>query len=177
MLFNSGGVFMYYMIGIILALIILFFPLSIKLSVIYKDGKLHIFIFNKQLNIKKKIGKHSATPETAIKAEFKFINFLPDKIRKIIYKVSDGKHKLPAKIKFDLHYGFDDAAATGIFYGVLNGLNSLLYNQFSFLLKIKKYEYNIVPHYNDPMFNFRLNCIISFNLAKIIYMLFSIYVF
>jgi hypothetical protein len=155
----------------------LFFPLSIKLSVIYKDGKLHIFLFNKQLNIKKKIGKYTASPVTAKRAEFKFINFLPDNMRKPLYKLSDCNHKLTARIKFDLNYGFDDAAATGIFYGVLSGLNSVLYNQFSYLLKIKEYKYNIIPHYNDPMFNFRLNCIISFNLAKIIYMFFSIYVF
>ena len=44
---------MYYWIAIII-IIILFFPLSIKLSVIYKDGKLHVYIFNKQLNYKKR---------------------------------------------------------------------------------------------------------------------------
>ncbi|WP_139904295.1 DUF2953 domain-containing protein [Clostridium thermarum] len=168
---------MYYIVGIILLLVILFFPLSIKLSVLYKDGHFNIFIYNKQLKLKKKVEKHKATPATAQKAEFNLVNFLPEKLRKVIYKVSDEKRKLPAKIDFDLHYGFDDAAVTAIFYGILNGLNSLLYNQFSFLLDIKKYEYHIVPHYNDPMFNFRLNCIISFNLAKIIYMLFAIYVF
>lgn len=168
---------MYYIIAIILLLILLFFPFSLKLSVIYKDGNLHVFILNKQLNIKEKLGKHKATPVTAKKAEFKFINFLPNNIRKLIYKLSNSKHKLSAKIFFDLNYGFDDAAATGITYGLLSGLKSPLYNQFSFLLKVKKYEFNIIPHFNDPMFNFRLNCIISFNLAKIIYMLFSIYVF
>lgn len=167
---------MYYWIAIII-IIILFFPLSIKLSVIYKDGKLHVYIFNKQLNYKKKITKHKANPNTAKNSEFKFINFLPSKMRKILYKISNRKHKLSARIKFDLNYGFEDAAATAISYGLFHGANSILYNQFSFLLNIKEYHYNIIRHYNDPMFNFSLNCIISFNLAKIIYMIFVIYVF
>ena len=98
-------------------------------------------------------------------------------MRKILYKISNEKHKLSARVDFDLNYGFDDAAATAISYGLLHGAISILYNQFSFLLNIKEYHYNIIPHYNDSMFNFRLNCIISFNLAKIIYMIFVIYVF
>lgn len=166
---------MYYWIPIVI--IILFFPLSIRLTVIYKDGKLHVFIFNKQLNLKKKISKHKVNPKTAKNSEFKLINFLPSKIRKILYKISNGKHKLSARVSFDLNYGFDDAAVTAISYGLFHGANSILYNQFSFLLNIKEYNYNIIPHYNNSMFNFRLNCIISFNLAKIIYTIFVIYVF
>ncbi|SCN21401.1 hypothetical protein N3C_0178 [Clostridium sp. N3C] len=166
---------MYYWIAIVI--IILFFPLSIKLTIIYKDGKFHVYIFNKQLNLKKKVSKHKPNPKTAKNSEFKLINFLPSNIRKILYKISNEKHKLSARINFHLNYGFEDAATTAISYALLHGLNSILYNQFSFLLNIKEYNYKIVPHYNDAMFNFRLNCIISFNLAKIIYMIFVIYVF
>jgi len=175
MLLSSGGMFMYYWIAIII--VILFFPLSIKLSVVYKDGKLHVLIFNKQLNLKKKVSKQKVNPKALKNSEFKLINFFPNNIRKILYKISNDKHKLSARISFDLNYGFEDAAATAISYGLLHGANSILYNQFSFLLNIKEYQYKIIPHYNNPMFNFRLNCIISFNLAKIIYMIFVIYVF
>ncbi|MDP4089131.1 MAG: DUF2953 domain-containing protein [Bacillota bacterium] len=164
-------------IFVVVFLIILLVPIRIKLTVIYKDGKLHVYLFSKELNIKTKTAEQKVSVNTAKKVHFKLINFLPDKLRKIIYKASNNKHKLNAKLKFQLDYGFEDAALTGIFFGVLNGLSGFVYKQFQFLLKINRYEFNIVPHFNEVMFNFSANCIISFNLVKIIYMLISIYVF
>ena len=97
---------MYYWIAIII--VILFFPLSIKLSVVYKDGKLHVLIFNKGLILKsiKAKGKSKSVKNS----EFKLINFFPNNIRKILYKISNDKHKLSARISFDLNYGFEDAS-------------------------------------------------------------------
>lgn len=175
MLLNSGGVFMFYILTIIF-LALLFFPIRLRLTIIYKDGLLHTYLFNKELNIKQKVSKKKADVETAKKVHFKLVNLLPHNLRKVIYKVSNSKIKLKAKLKFELDYGFEDAALTGIFFGIFNGLNSVIYKQFEYLLKIDKYEFNILPHFNEPMFNFRINCIISFNLAKIIYMLILIYV-
>lgn len=166
---------MFYIIGLVLV-VILFFPIHIKLTVIYKDGLLHVYFFSKELNIKKKTTEKKVNLETSKKVHFKLINFLPDKVRKMIYKVSSSKHKLKAKLNFELNYGFEDAAITGFLFGVFNGLSSFIYKQFEYLLKVVKYEFNVIPHFNEPMFNFRLNCIISFNLAKIIYMLLTIYV-
>lgn len=84
-------------------------------------------------------------------------------------------NKFKPSIKFSLsgNYSFDDAAFTAIFYGFLSNLNFILFKVFSDFFKVKKFNYSLNPNFkNELNINLTINCIITFNIAQIIYILF-----
>lgn len=86
-------------------------------------------------------------------------------------------NKFKPSIKFSLlgNYSFDDAAFTATLYGLLNNLNFILLKIFSDFFKVKKFNYSLNPSFkNELNINLTINCIIRFNIAQIIYILFLI---
>ncbi|WP_418921794.1 DUF2953 domain-containing protein [Clostridium aestuarii] len=78
-------------------------------------------------------------------------------------------------LNIDLIYGFNDAAITGITYGLLWELNRNLYNFLSIYFKNKKFKVNIKPNFNQSILEAKIKGIIFTNLVKIIYNKFFIF--
>ncbi|MDT8716562.1 DUF2953 domain-containing protein [Clostridium sp. 19966] len=151
-------------------LIVLIMPLKIKLKTIYENNELQIYVFDRKVNFKK---KHNYTENNSKKKKSELIlkNGL-SRLRKLI----NIKFKPRLDLSLEMHYGFEDAAFTGIFFGVAQNMNSFVYELLSSVFKIKNYKFDIIPNFNKPMLNFRINSIFSFNLVKIIYILIRIYI-
>lgn len=86
-------------------------------------------------------------------------------------------NKFKPYIKFSLlgEYSLGDAALTAILYGFFSNLNFIFHKILSDFFKVKKLNYSFNPNFKENInINLYLNCIITFNFAQIIYMLFLI---
>jgi Protein of unknown function (DUF2953). len=138
-------------------------PIRLKFTIIFENNKFNLYLFNIKLNKKKKKEK-KVSKKNKPKA-----SFLKDPL-KILSNLYFNKFKPKLSIEASINYGFDDAAITGICYGILHSLSSYIFLLTNCITKIKKYEFNVNPHFNEETFNFRISSIISLNLAKLIYM-------
>lgn len=164
-----------FFIVLLIALIILLFPIPLKITLTYSGGKAHFRIYNKEINLKKKTKKKAeevtAKQKDALEEAtdsgdlFNFKN-----IKKIIKALKNNKYKFTLKSKISIDYSLEDAAHTAILFGLLNSLLSTTYIVLNMFFKIKEYDFKVTPQYNNYYFNFEIESIISLNLAKIIYM-------
>jgi hypothetical protein len=169
------------LIIICIIILLLFLPTIVKVTLIYEDNKLSVYVFNKLLNLsifnnppkkEEKTYETKAKPKKGNKNK-KFLERLFEEcFKKDIFK---GRFRPSIKIDCNIEYGFDDAALTGISYGLIYNFSSVLYNLVSKRLKVRKFKFNVVPHYNNPMLKFRITSIFYLNLAQIIYVLIIIF--
>lgn len=151
------------MIYLFIILLLIFFPIPIKISFAYIEKSVTLKIFNIKINIsaltkKKNIGKSSKKTTKKNIPYFKLLS---------IYRSS--KFKPFINIKILITYGLNDAAYTGIVYGLLNAVCALQYHLISQLFILKKYDFKLNPSFEKIFFDFNLNCIISISLANVIY--------
>jgi hypothetical protein len=155
--------------------LLLLLPIKVKLTLIYENNKINIYIFNKQINKKSKAAEEKVNINLSKAFKFKLKRFMPKDIKGSIIRLKKNKLKPGLKLSFVINYGFDDAAVTGVSYGILQSSSSLIYTLISFIFKVKNYNFEVTPHFNTSMLNFRITGIISANLVQIIYMLIIIY--
>lgn len=79
------------------------------------------------------------------------------------------------KMSIELTYGLDDAALTGIFYGLIHYLYSYIQYYVYSCFKVKEMTLNLHPEFNKKIINTEMNSIIYINLVKIIYMFIIIF--
>lgn len=154
---------------ILIALLVLFFipfPMIIKFR--YRAMDFELYIYKKKINIKKRlesVKKKQIKPKEKTKIEL-------NDVRQIIHKIDCSKFKPTLRTTLKLRLGLYDAAATGIFSGILHTLSPILYKCFTILFKVKEYDFKVTPEYNDALLEAEVDCIIFINIAKIIYMTF-----
>lgn len=158
-----------YIIIACVVLLLLFFPFKIKLSLIYQDNKIHVYIFSKQFHVKEKIAEDVTNACNAKKFSDALDKLLPKSFRRTINILRRNRLKPGVHFNCELNYGFEDAALTGISYGVFSSLSAAVYELISEFCNVRKYNFVINPQFNNPMLNFRISSIISINLVKIIY--------
>ncbi|MFX0548962.1 DUF2953 domain-containing protein [Hathewaya histolytica] len=148
----------YFIIIISILIFIIFFPIPLKISILFIEKKLSVYIYNINVHKKKLTSKNT----------FKLSNLKDNKFS--YFK----KRKTKASLDLSLNYGLDDAFETAILYGVLCGaLNSILL-YLSQYIKFKQNNHNkinITPDYNHNKLEFNIKCIIYLSLVKIIYIL------
>ncbi len=85
-----------------------------------------------------------------------------DEIKDDLYKMLAfaRKHLTIKKVDFNIHFGFDNAATTGISTGVIWGLGSFLLKVFDSLVGIKKINMQVTPDFNNKIFNIYLKTIL-----------------
>lgn len=151
-------------IFIMAALIILFFPVRIKLSVKFIDKDVSIKIFGKDLLLdqKRKTNKKGNKKKRGDILQLENIN-------KILSKLSKGPLRPSIKLDMDINYGLEDAAVTGLLYGLFQSVFSLMYNVLNLYFKVKKFTPRANPTFNKNIFNLEIKSIITINLANIIY--------
>lgn len=166
---------MWWILLTIAIILLLLLPIRVKLTLIYENNKVNIYIFSKQINKKAKVAEEKVNTYNAKKLNFQLKRFMPKDLNKAIFRLKKNKIKPRLKMSFVINYGLDDAAITAISYGILHSFSYVFYNLTSIIFKIKKYNFEVNPYFNTSMLNLRITGIISLNLVQIIYMLIIIY--
>lgn len=126
-------------------LILLFIPIPLITKIKY-HRKLDIFIYNKKISIHKNKNKKKSKNRKKIKLLWKpYI-----------------------KVNIKLLYGFDDAAATAISYGLIFSVLPLIKRLLSKFFNVKGFSQDIKLDYKRKIFDLYIRCIILFNIAQII---------
>lgn len=154
----------------LLTLTIILFPIPLKITLKYSNKTLEVFIYNKKLK-KKALSKSDIKNLSQINLS-KSIE-LKD-MKQIFNKVKKLKLKLALSLNTKLEYGFDDAAFVAILFGLIHSSYSFLYSLLMNYIEIKKFNLEVIPHFEESDFNMEILGIIYMNLVKIIYMAFII---
>jgi len=162
-----------YIILFLLALIVLLFPIPLKITLKYSNKVMEIYLYNKQLKSKKKleIDLENNNLESIIKENF-FSSLIFSNIKIIIYKIKRLKFKPTVTLNTKLEYGFDDAAFVAILFGLIHSIYSFLYLALINFVKVKTTNFKVIPHFEENDFNMEILSVIYINLAKTIYIAF-----
>lgn len=148
----------------VIVVLIIFIPLPINITLKY-DRNLFLFkIYNYKIDFTKRKAKKEID-----KAARKTNEFTMKKGQKIMRLLGESKFKPSLNFNLEFQYGLDDAAQTAITYGLLWNALPILYNLASVIFKVKKFDMNIVPHFNEELLKLDLHCIIFASIAKTIY--------
>lgn len=163
---------------IFLIILLLFVPIPLKVHVLYKNNKLIIRFYKFTIYPSKHIKDMSKTyfkakEKNKFTTDFKKI-FDKYIIQEIFHRLCKNKLKPRLKLDFNLDYGFEDAALTGLSYGLLNSIFAPLEHIIYLLFKVKKLQLNAMPDFNGNKLNLEIKSIISINIAQIINMSFII---
>jgi hypothetical protein len=94
-------------------------------------------------------------------------------IMEITNKFINLKFKPILNFNSKLEYSLNDAAKTALSYGILSTLPSLIYFFIKILFKPKKYNFDILPKFDNAiLLKFEIKSIIFISFANIIYMMF-----
>lgn len=161
-------------------ILVLLFPIPIKITLIYDDEIFTLKIYdkviipskNKKSNDKKKNKPrdHIETPSGEEISKLK----LKD-IREIINFFINTKLKFSMRTKINIDYAIDDAAINAIAYGLLHQITASIATILNLFFKVKNFIPNINIKYNENFFKFEITSIFFINIAKIIYMIIAIF--
>lgn len=161
------------LIIISVVILIMFIPLPLFLTFIYEENKLAVYVYNIKVHPSEKTKNTVKKP----KSNTMYPKALYIRIIKHIYRKSNHTlFKSSLKFKCNILYGLDDACATALLYGVLNSTLQCFYHLFSELFRVKDFDIDITPKFNKSIFKLKVNSIIFINLAKIIYIVYLIYI-
>lgn len=177
--------------GLALLIIILFFPVCLRLQFAYSKNagnkkRLSVWLggirvvkndFNAEKKLKKDKPHDNKTNDDSqvfdsFMDKLRYYEALFDEIKEDLLRTSVYfKNKLFIP-NFTLHLdlGFSDAAQTGMAsgaaYALVYGVAALIYNNLD--LKKKNLDVNVTPHYNEPKLDFYFNGIFRLRMVHII---------
>ena len=170
-------------------LFLLFMPIPLKLSIKYLDDfyeikfyKINllssdggvIYKFIKDDKVKKYDSSDNAKEESKEKYREK-LRYKKLSIKLLFKNLSNNSYKPYLNISSNIDFSVNDAAVTAIVYGLLNSLNPIIFKLLSSFFKIKNFNNKFNPIFKDKyIINISIMCILTINIAKIIYMLFLI---
>lgn len=161
-----------------LIIFLLFIPIPLKIYILYKNNKLIIRFYNFSLYPSKDLKNMSLTVAKVKEKSKLTVDFRKafDKhtIKQIFHRFCKSKLKPSLKLDFNLDYGFEDAALTGLSYGILNSFFAPFKNILSSLFKIKKFQLNAMPDFNGSKLNLEIKSIIYINIVQIINTCFTV---
>ncbi len=159
-----------FLIVLLIILIIAFIPIPIKLRIHLNQSETSVFLYSKKINLNKQNTSHQKTKasvsETKKKSNntYEFLN-----LKNICFTLINNKHKPKIKFNMDLKFGFEDAALTGLSYGLFSAIYPLLYHTLQLFFNIPKFQVNLNPDFEKITYKLNLKCIISISIAKAIY--------
>lgn len=174
------------LITAIIIIIVLFFPIKIKLYVSFKDNVLSVKFFNKDVlkypNPNKETKKSKKRPKQKKKTSND--EELKNKYNVAFYKYVInsflGRYRESLRFKLlitiKIIYDINDAAKTALLYPVLCESIDLFYAVLNIPFKIKSRTADVNPLFKGENFlEFKIDGILICNLVKIIYMLVLVY--
>ena len=166
----------------ILAIIILvlLFPIPIKITLIYADEIFTLKIYNKVIipsKSKKTKAKKKNKPKVYIETpgEEETSKLKIKDIKEIIDFFINTKLKFNIRTNVDIEYAIEDAAINAIAYGFLHQITAFISTILNLFFKVKNFVPNINIKYNENFFKFKSTSIIFINIAKIICIVIAIF--
>ena len=164
-----------------------FIPIRLKFNILYSKNNYYLKFYNINLYskdaglIRKFLNRKNTSNNSTISENTKSTND-KSKIKPstadlitLIKKINNNKFKPKLKLDYTFNYSLSNASTTALLFGVIWNINTIFYNLISIIFYVKHMKPNIKPLFNnESSIEFTISCIISFNLAKIIYMLFQI---
>ncbi len=172
------------MINWLIILLILFLifiiPFPIKIYFMYNMDELIIKILWKTYKFTPKdlTKRQRDTVNKAEKSTKKSLNirkFTFKQIKYILQNLKNNTLKPSINMSIELTYGVDDAALTGILYGIIYNIYSYVQYYTYSCFKVKDMKLNLYPEFNKKIIDAKVNSIIYINLVKIIYMFIIIF--
>lgn len=175
---------------IFILLILSFLPIPIKLSLAFNKEDYYVKLYRFSILKKNKkpkkdtkeektaSPKESSHKKAPTKEKSNPMKFLKDRINiKILYRnFRDAKFKPLLRVDGFFNYSLGDPMNTAISYGAISMVLPFLYRGILLLFRSKKFKFDINPTLQSESYlNIKLNCIIFFSFAHIIYMLFLIF--
>lgn len=154
---------------LIAILLILILPIPIEIKLIYKDNIFQFYIYNFEVNLKKRTKKKIKRRTANAAKKSKKIDF--DSAKLILHKIDCAKFKPTLKMNMKIKLGTGDASYTGISCGALYYFSPIIYRILEVIFKIKSYNFDVKPDFDNLSLNTYINSIIFVSFAKIIYML------
>lgn len=154
------------MFFILLIIIILLFPMPLKFKLVINNKKFKISIYNKEIDLSVKFNKKSKKKKKKKKKKIALKELLNFEIHEFFRP----KIKFSAKISF----GLEDSALTAISYGFLNTFPPIVYNTLLKFFKLKNFNFDIEPAFNNKYLYIEITSIFYLNLVKVIYIGFKI---
>ncbi len=170
-----------------LFIIIMFFPIPLKFYIYYYNNCYYVKLYDftlfdnaafkkKKENIKHKKHNPPINDKSKDKPSELFKSITYQDIKIIINKLYKLKFKPVLNFSSKLEYSFDDAARTAISYGVLSNIPSIIYFCINVIFKTKKYDFEIIPQFNDKLLlKLESKSIIFISIANIIYIMFILF--
>ena len=103
-----------------------------------------------------------------MKFYYRTVNNIHHRLKKSLFKPY-------AFISLHLVYGFNDAALTGISYGIFHSISPTFYALINDYFHLKKYELSICPDYETSKFNFEVRGIFFLSLANTLYIMLLVF--
>jgi hypothetical protein len=142
-------------------------PIPIKITLAYIDNHLCLYIYKFKIKLQKKENKKKTKRPKKTNRKFQFD--LED-MKLLAHKIDCNRFKPTLRLNISLDYGLWDAYSTGISYGVINSLSPFIYNLLTIIFKVKKYDMELKPDFDELVLAAVIKSIIFINLAKITYM-------
>lgn len=170
------------LIFLLILIFIILFPIKLKLSILFIDNKLKIFVYKFKIypKKKKKIVKHTELKNNPInnakssqktfEEEKKSRKKIEVNIKNLISSLMNNKIKPKLKLELLIDYSLGDAAHTAQIFGIINTLIYLNFEVLNLFIKLKTPKISITPIFNSELLvNTKINSILYINLAQIIY--------
>ena len=157
---------------IIILTLLMFIPIPLKLRLELNKDEANLYIYFKKINLKDKL---KAKNESKSKPKAKLFvhkvlnkpNFL--NTSNLYSTLKSNKHKPSLKVLIELEFGFEDAAFTGIFYGISSIVYPFLYQSLKLFFIVPSYIYKPTPNFENTCFKLNIQSIFSLNMVKAIY--------
>jgi len=157
---------------IILLILLVFTPIPLKLRLELNKDQANLYIYFKKINLKDKLKAkiQSKVKPKAKPSKHKVLN-KPDffNITNIYSTLKANKHKPSLKLLIELEFGFEDAAFTGLFYGLSSTIYPFLYQCLKLFFKVPSYIYKPTPNFENTCFKLNIESIFYLSLVKAIY--------
>ena len=149
-----------YILLILLAL--MFIPIPIKFSIIVTNKAFFIYLYNKEIKMKKSNKKKKSSPK---KKKYTFIfNW-----KKLLHIMRRSLFKIRLSYKYNLLYDTSDAYYTAILNGYLNIFSNVFHNFLLWFFKIKRFKIAVNPLFKNKFhIEFQFKGIIYINFVKLI---------
>ncbi len=170
----------YFLWILAIVILVLLFPIPIKITLIYANEIFTLKIYNKVIipsKSKKTEAKKKDKPSDYVKTpnEEKTSKLKLKDLKEIIELFTNSKFKFTIRTKFRLDYSIEDAAINAIAYGFLYQLVAFISTILNLFFKVKNFTPTINIKYNENFIKFESTSIIFINISKIIYMVIVIF--
>ncbi|MEW8993063.1 DUF2953 domain-containing protein [Clostridium sp.] len=170
----------YFLWILAIVMLVLLFPIPIKITLIYANEIFTLKIYNKVIipsKSKKAKAKKKDKPKDYIETpnEEKISKLKIKDVKEIIELFINFKFKFTMRTNIKIDYAIEDAALNAITYGFLYQITAFISTILNLFFKVKKFTPTINIKYNENFFKFKSTSIIFINIAKIIYMVIAIF--